>query len=72
MTSFDATNSVFDITDENNTFTDSKTRYWSPEYGEEPNTQLNKFLELRSEYDIELNVKEKEKRSTRIQIGNRG
>ena len=72
MTSFNTTNSAFVITDENNTFTDSKPSYWSPQNGEERITQQNKILELRTKKDIDLNVKEVEEGSTRIEIENSG
>ena len=35
VTSFEATNSVFNITDENNSFSGSTPSYWTPEDGEE-------------------------------------
>ena len=62
VTSFEATNSVFKITDENDSFSFSTPSYWMPEGGEEHITKLNVLLELRSESDIELHVKEVEKR----------
>ena len=65
VTSFEATNSVFDITVENNSFSISTPSNWIPEGGEELITKLNDFLELRSVNVIELHVKEGEKRSTR-------
>ena len=46
--------------------------HWSPEDGEELINKLNKLLELRSENDVELHVKEVEKRGTRIEIENSG
>ena len=45
---------------------------WNSEDGEEPITELNKLIELKSENDIELHVKEVEKRVTLIEIGNSG
>ena len=72
VTSFEAINSVFNSTAENNSFSISKPSYWIPEGGEELITKLNELLELRSENDIELHVKEVEKRGTRIEIENSG
>ena len=69
---FEATNSVFIITDENNSFSISTPGHWNSEDGEELIIKLNKFLELRSEDDIELHVKGVEKRSTPIEIKNSG
>ena len=45
---------------------------WTPEHGEETFDWLSKFLKLWSENDIELHVKEVEKRGTRIEIKNSG
>ena len=72
MSSFEATNSVFNITNEINSFSISTPGHWSPEDGEELFNKLNNLLELRSENDIELHVKEVEKRSIRIEIGSSG
>ena len=72
VTSFECTNSVFNITDENNSFSISPPGYWNAEDGEELTTMLNKFVELRSENDIELHVKEVEKRGIRLEIENSG
>ena len=70
VTSFECTNSVFDITDENNRFSLSIPSYWNSEHSEELNDKLNKLLELKSENGIELHVKEVEKRGTRMEIEN--
>ena len=70
MNFFQATNSIVIITVENNSFSISAPSFWSPEDGEEPINERNKLLELGSENDIELYVKEVEKRSTRINIEN--
>ena len=42
-----------------------------PEGGEEIINKLNKFLELRSQNDFEIHVKENEKRGTRRGLNNR-
>ena len=47
VTSFETTNSVFDKTNENNSFSIRITGYWSSEGGEELITKLNKLLQLR-------------------------
>ena len=61
VTSFEATNSVFNITDEMNSFSVSTPNHWNSEDGEELSNKLNKSLKLRSENDIEVHVKEVEK-----------
>ena len=63
VTSFETTIPAGNITDDNNSF--PTPSYWTPEVGEELINELNKSLELRFENDIELQVKEVEKRSTR-------
>ena len=70
VTSFEATNSVFNITGENNGFSITTPGHWTSKDCEETINKLNNFLELRSQNDIELHVKEAEKRGTRIEIEN--
>ena len=72
VTSFEATNSVFNITDKNTSFSISSPSYWIPVGGEELINKLKKLLELRSQKDNELHGEEFEKRDTRIDNGNRG
>ena len=69
VTSFDATNSVFNITDKNNSFSFSTPGHWISEDGEQLFNKLNKILELRSENDIELKVKEIRERGNQVKIG---
>ena len=57
-TFFEATNSVPNITNEKNSFPVSTPGHWNSEDGEELINKLNYLLELRSENDIELQVKE--------------
>ena len=70
MTCFEATNSVFNVNLENNSFSISATGLWTSEDGEELINKLIKFLERRSENDIGLHDKEVERRSTRTEIEN--
>ena len=72
VTSFEAKTSVFNITNETKSFSISTPRHWSPQDGENLINEPNKLLELRSENDIELNVKEVAKRGTRIEVENIG
>ena len=69
--SFEAINSLFDIPDENNSFSISTPGHWSSEEGEEFTNKLNRKLKGRSEWDIELHVDEVRKRSHQIKIGDK-
>ena len=69
VTSLECTNFVFNKSHENNSFSISTPSYWSTKGGEELINNLKIFLELRSENDIELHVKEVKERGTRIRIG---
>ena len=69
---FEETHSVFNITDENNGFWITTPGQWTPEGCGEIIDGLNRILELSSENDFELHVKEVEKRGTQIEIENRG
>ena len=62
VTSFEATDSVFNITDENNGFPITTTGHWIPAGSEEVVDKLKKLLELISENDVQLHAKEVEKR----------
>ena len=68
MTSFEATNSVFNIIDENNSFSITIPSQWTSESAEETIDELNKLLELRSQNDIELHVQEVKERGNQIKI----
>ena len=72
MISFEVTKSVLNISDENNSFSISTPSHWSCEDGEEPINMLNNLLEYTSEIDIAKQVKEVEKRGTRIKTENNG
>ena len=52
VTSFEATNSVFNINHENNSFSVSIPGHWNSEDGEEIINKLKKILELRSKKDV--------------------
>ena len=72
MTSFEATNSVFNITDKNTSFSISLTNYWILVGGDDFINKLKKLIEVRSQNDIELYGKDFEERGTRIENGNSG
>ena len=62
---FDCTNSVFNITNENNWFSIIIPGHYETEFAEKPIDELNKLLELRS---LELHAKEVKKRGNKIKI----
>ena len=72
VTGFEATDSIFNITNGNNSFSISITGHWNSEDGEEPINKLKNFSERKSENDIELHAKEVGKRGTRKKIENSG
>ena len=59
---FKATNSVFDTTDENNSFPITTPGHWNSESAEKTFDELNKLIDLRSENDIELHVEQVRKK----------
>ena len=65
VTSFECTNSVFNITDDNNSFSITIPGHWQTESTEKTIDELNKLLELRS---LELDVQEFRKRANQIKI----
>ena len=66
VSSFERTNSVFNITDDNNSFSIIIPAHWETEFAENTIDELNKLLELRS---LELHVNEVRKRGNIIKIG---
>ena len=66
VSSFECTNSVFNITNENNSFSIIIPGHYKNEFAEEVINDLNKLLELNS---LELNVEEVRKRGDIIKIG---
>ena len=63
---FDCINSVYNITDENNSFSIIIPGQYETEFAEKTIDELNKLLELKS---LELHVKEIRKRRNKIKIG---
>ena len=63
---FDCTNSVFNITNENNSFPIIIPGHYETEFAEKTIDDLNKLLELKS---LELHVEEVRKRGNKIKIG---
>ena len=68
VTSFEATNSVFNITNENNSFSISIPFHWRIPIYLEDNiiVKLQNFLKPKSENDIELHVIEVRKRGNTL------
>ena len=63
VTSIECTNSVFNVNDENNSFSITIPRYWQTEYAEKTIDELNKLLELRSQNGIELHIEQFSKKT---------
>ena len=68
VSSFECTNSVFNITDENNSFSIIIPGHYENKSDEKTVNDLNKLLELKS---LELHVKEVKKRGNKIKIANK-
>ena len=66
VSSLECTNSVFNITNENNSFSIIIPGHYQNKSDEKTIDELNKLLELKS---LELHVKEVQKRGTKIKIG---
>ena len=62
VTSFECTNSVFDIANENSSFSFTIHSHWNSKSAEKSIDELNKLLELRSENDFDLHVEQVKKR----------
>ena len=66
VSSFECTNSVFNITNENNSFLFTVPGHWQTKPDEKTIDELNKILELRS---IEMHLNEPRKRGNKIKKG---
>ena len=66
VSSFECTNSIFNITNENNSFSIIIPGHYQNESDEKTINDLNKLLELKS---LELHVEEVRKRGNKIKIG---
>ena len=58
VSSFEATNSVFILTDENKNFSITTQSHWNSEAAEKTIDELNKLINLRSKNGIDLNVEQ--------------
>ena len=68
VSSFECTNSVFNITIDNNSFSIFIQGHWETEFAEKTIDEVNRLLELRS---FELHVNEVRKRGNKIKIGDK-
>ena len=68
VSSFECTNSVFNITDDNNSFSIIIPGHWETEFVEKIINEVNRLLELRS---LELHVNEVRKRGHIIKMGDK-
>ena len=65
MSSFECTNSVFNITDDNNSFSIIIPAHWETDLAEKIIGEVNRLLEL------DLHVNEVRKRGNKIKIGDK-
>ena len=68
VSSFGCTNSVFNVTDDNNSFSIIIPAHWESEFADKTIDELNRLLELTS---LELHVNEVKKRGQIIKIGDK-
>ena len=68
VSSFECTNSVFNITNENNSFSIIIPGHYEDKFAEKTIDDINKLLELKS---LELHVEEVKKRGNKIKIANK-
>ena len=68
VSSFECTNSVFNITNNNNSFSIIIQGHWETEFAEKTIDEVNRLLELRS---LEVHVNEVRKRGNKIKIGDK-
>ena len=62
VTSYEATNSFFKVTDENNSFSLTLPGHWLTKSAEKTINEINKLLELRSQNSIELHLEQVRKK----------
>ena len=68
VSSFECINNVFNITDENNSFSIIIPGHWETEFAEKIIDEVNRLLELRS---LDLHVNEVRKRGNTIKVGDK-
>ena len=70
VTIFEPSNSILNQTQENHSFSIATPNFWTLRDGGETITKLNELMELRPQKDIEIHIKDFEKRGTRIGMEN--
>ena len=68
VSSFECTNSVFNITNDNNSFSIIIQGHWETDFAGKTINEVNRLLDLRS---FELHVNEVRKRGNKIKIGDK-
>ena len=68
VSSFECTNSVFNITDDNNSFSIIIPAHWESEFANKIIDELNRLLDLKT---LDLHINEVRKRGTKIEIGDK-
>ena len=71
VTSSETTNSVFNITDENKSFSITTPGYWCSRGGAGTIQKIQLLAELRSQNDVDLHVEELGKRVNQVKTGER-
>ena len=71
VTSFEATNSIFNITKENNRFSDTIFGHWNSKSAGKTFDEIIKFSELGSHNHIEIHFKEVRKNGDKLKIGDK-
>ena len=69
VTFFECPNFVFNITDENNSFSINILRRWNSKLAERTICELHKVSDLKSQNNIDLHVREFRKRGYQIKFG---
>ena len=64
--SFEATNSIFNTSNENKSFSITIPGHWQTKSDEKTFDELNKLLELRSQFGIELHVEQVRKKGINL------
>ena len=68
MTSYESINSVFNITNENNSFSLIIPGYWNSRGNTEKIKQLGELIKLRKQIDIDIQVQEVRKRGNQKKV----
>ena len=72
VTTFEATNSVINMSNGDKSYSISTPSFWNPKGVEETINKRENYSDFRSQNDIEWHLKEVERRVTRLEIENSG